>query len=316
MNKYSPVYNKIIYRFIFILLFFFSYQIKNTHTQNYNFFKPTPILKDNEIIKKEELKILSWNIFMLPYIGAINNNSNRAKAIGEIIFYMNYDIVVFQEAFNSFSRKLILNELKNKYKYVYSPVNEENNYWETNSGIWVLSKIPLQFIKSIEFTDSEGFDAVAKKGAVMYEGLWNNVVFQLIGTHLQAEEFSYIRKKQLKQLKYELLLPNRKKNVSQIICGDFNINSNDFFDYYFMLNILNVYNELRFSQNNITYDELNNKLAKTNIPIPKTLDYILISNNTKDIRIEKDMRKFYGINSDGLKYDLSDHYALECNITF
>jgi sphingomyelin phosphodiesterase len=253
---------------------------------------------------------------MLPYIGAINNNSERAEAIGEVIFNMDYDIIVFQEAFSNNSRELILKELDSKYQYVYGPVNEEKKYWVTNSGIWVLSKIPLQFIKSIEFNDSKGFDAVANKGAVVYEGNWNGKIFQLVGTHLQANEYSYIRKRQINQLNNEILLPHKKDSVPQLICGDFNINTEDFFDYFYLINCLKVKNERYFSLENISYDEINNKLAEKDKPVPKTLDYILIGNETINFAIEKNIKRLYGFSSDGLKVDLSDHYAIEGVVSF
>ncbi len=46
----------------------------------------------------QKLKLLSWNIYMLP--GVISNlNGRRAEAIGKWLAASDYDIVVFQEAF-------------------------------------------------------------------------------------------------------------------------------------------------------------------------------------------------------------------------
>lgn len=58
-----------------------------------------------------ELKILTWNIYMLPYGSVINRNHHRAKIIADKIKHCVYDIIVFQEAFDHRSRKLIKNDL-------------------------------------------------------------------------------------------------------------------------------------------------------------------------------------------------------------
>jgi len=319
MCKSTLLLNKFVFRFIFIILFFFSYQIKNSHTQPYidsSSSVKLSIDSRNSLSQKENLKILSWNIYMLPYIGSINSNSSRAESIGEMLSYMDYDIIVFEEAFHSYSRKIILKELGKMYPFAYGPVNLESNYLETNSGIWILSKLPLKLIKSIEYIDSKGFDAIAKKGAVLLEGIWNKKLFQLIGTHLQADEYSNIRKKQINQLYNELVLPYKNDSIPQIICGDFNINAEDSFEYFYMIKRLNANNNRSFSLNNISYDEINNKIAIKDKPIPKTLDYILISNETLNVEIERNIIKLQGYNSDGFREDLSDHYALEANIKF
>ena len=50
----------------------------------------------------------------------MNNNSTRAESIGETLLHLNYDIIVFEEAFYSNSRKLIKKELGNIYPYILS----------------------------------------------------------------------------------------------------------------------------------------------------------------------------------------------------
>ena len=76
-----------------------------------------------------------------------------------------------------------------------------------------------------------------------------------------------------------------------------------------------IKNDRLFSLNNVSFDELNNQLAITNKPISKTLDYIFVGNNNKNVYIERCIKKFKGYNSEGKQIDLSDHYAIEANIT-
>jgi len=320
MHKETFLLDTFSFRFIFLILLLFSYKINNSH--NLPYFDRLTQQKNNveKIIKKckqrDHLKILTWNIYMLPYIGVMNNNSTRAESIGETLFHLDYDIIVFEEAFYSNSRKLIKKELGNIYPYIYGPTNPEKNYFETSSGVWVLSKLPLKFIKSIIYNKSKSYDAIANKGAVMLEGNFNGKLFQLFATHLQADEYSIIREQQMDQLKKELINPFKVKEVPQIICGDFNVNAQDTSEYNNMVSKLNVSNDWHFSMNNISFDEINNKLAATDKPSPKTLDYVFIGNDFLRIKINRALKKFMGIDSDGKQIDLSDHYALEADIVF
>ena len=176
MNKNIFVTSKFGFKIIFLILFLFSYKVNNSLNKPYFDYKLRTIIIANFSLhkykRKDNLKILNWNIYMLPYIGALNNNSERAEDIGNLLAKTDYDIIVFEEAFYSNARKLITKELGLEYPYKYGPTNPENNYFETNSGVWILSKLPLKLIKSIVFNNSKGFDAIAKKGAVILLRLW------------------------------------------------------------------------------------------------------------------------------------------------
>ena len=57
-----------------------------------------------------QLKVLSWNIYMLPYISLFNHNGDRAKAIVAKLHDSDYQIIVFQEAFSSKCRHILAND--------------------------------------------------------------------------------------------------------------------------------------------------------------------------------------------------------------
>src|SRR5687768_14558396 len=64
--------------------------------------------KEEEITKGEKnLKILSWNIYMLPKIVVQKHKRNRAYAIVEELKKSDFDIIIFQEAFFPASREII-----------------------------------------------------------------------------------------------------------------------------------------------------------------------------------------------------------------
>src|SRR5688572_24013889 len=69
-----------------------------------------------KLIKK--LNILSWNIYMLPpLIYAETGKLKRAKVIGDILAKSDYDVIVFQEAFHTSARSILVEKLENKYPY-------------------------------------------------------------------------------------------------------------------------------------------------------------------------------------------------------
>jgi len=262
-----------------------------------------------------ELKILSWNIYMLPHCNLFNGNRKRARIIAEKLFTSDYNIIVFEEAFDYRARKIIKEKLQEKYPYIYGPANYSFFSFKTSSGIWILSTIPLAKIKEIEYKKSKGFDALARKGAVMYEGSWNGNEFQLVGTHLQADNPDEIRREQCKQIAFTLLQQYAKPNVTQIVCGDFNIEKDDTLNYNYMLHVLNAENGTMEGNLNVSYDELDNLLARKTNGKKQLIDYILVRNSSFVNFIQRKIKIFRAYL--GNKYiELSDHYAVEATVSF
>ncbi|HRG89875.1 MAG TPA: hypothetical protein PLW44_12705, partial [Chitinophagales bacterium] len=90
------------------------------------------------------LKILSWNIYMLPNIvPGKESKIERAHAIVEELKKDSFDVIVFQEAFLTDARTIISEGLKDKYPYAYGPANSGGFTIRASSGVWVISKIEL-----------------------------------------------------------------------------------------------------------------------------------------------------------------------------
>lgn len=263
------------------------------------------------------LKILSWNIYMLPYLSMLNNNENRAKAIAEKLNETDYQIIVFQEAFTSKSRRLLSKKLMKSYPFQYGPANKLRlPSLFTNSGLWVVSKIPLTELGQIRFSVSYGFDMIARKGAVLFGGEHRGKKFQILTTHLQADGSDMLREMQCNEIKEKLLNRYYKDSVPQLICGDFNIDMHyDHDNYNLMLNTLGAKNGEISGDIKYTYDEKDNTLVKKALGKQKVIDYILIRNDQLIDRIDRKVHTFY----EKLGHDyahLSDHYAMEATISF
>jgi len=271
-----------------------------------------PINKMNAS-ENQPLRILSWNVYLLPVLSLFNDNQQRARSIADQISDSNYDIVVFQEAFSLTNRRHISRRVKENFPYHYGPVNKGISPHRTSSGLWVISRIPLDLKSSIRFTKSTGYDALARKGAVIFEGLFNDKKFQLLTTHLQADGKPGIRERQLDEIRRKLLHPFTEADVPQFICGDFNIEKEDENTYNFMLELLEASDGALSSILLHSYDERENTLLRKPEGRTKLIDYILLRNDQLVHRIERKIKAFQRLVGEEVHH-LSDHYGLEAEI--
>ena len=263
----------------------------------------------------ESLKILSWNIYMLPYISLFNRNSDRARVIADKLQDSDCQIIVFQEAFSSKCRNILAKRLAKAYPFQYGPANKCMLPFRTSSGLWVVSKIPLNQLDRIQFSISKGYDAIARKGAVLFEGDFHGAKFQLLATHLQADDANHIRENQCAEIKEHLLNQYYNSSVPQIICGDFNIDMDDHANYKQMLHILEANNGEITGDTKYTYDEIDNTLVQNAQGKKRVIDYILVRNDQFIHQIERTVKTFY--EKIGQRpSNLSDHYAMEAVINF
>lgn len=269
--------------------------------------------KNNEVDSTDtKLKILSWNIYMLPKIVVRKGKKERAHAIVDQIKNNDYDIIVFQEAFLPKARKIIGEGLASLYPFAYGPANNSKNI-KTNSGVWVISKTPLKQLETIQFKNCTGFDCFARKGAIMLEGEWQGKAFQVLGTHLQADQYTEIREKQMDQIYLELLNRYKREDVPQIICGDLNTETDIREHYCAMLDCLDAENGDISSIEKCTYDGVNNPIAQSYGAKSKTTyDYILVRKNGS---MMSSIKRFVSILKKGKKH-LSDHYGVVCELKF
>lgn len=268
------------------------------------------ILNQNETA----LKILSWNVFMLPWFTLMRTGqAERGKLIAKVLNYEDYDVIVFQEAFHSVGRSMIAAGLKEKFPYQVGPANPAF-YPKTNSGIWIVSRLPLTFKGQIEFTGKRlGADWFSRKGALMVEAKKGDHVFQIIGTHLQAgfgKKYNAIRLGQCREILERLIEPFQEENVPQLLCGDFNTSWKFFADLPHIMNMLGVRTG-PFSgsiQHTCPADDYCHSESFPNL----TLDYVFYRANGKPaLSIQRKVRAFLHPWKGNSRKDLSDHYAVE-----
>jgi len=264
----------------------------------------------------EKIKILSWNIYMLPAVVNIKGKVKRAQAIGKILKNSDYDVIIFQEAFHRGARKKILSQLKQEFPYQAGPANRKLISYKTNSGLWIFSKHPIVSTKSIIFKNRSGVDAFSRKGGLIAEIMINNSLVQVAGTHLQNSGHASVRLGQCGEFYNRLLVPFYKEGVPQIICGDFNINKERHEEYNFMLQTLHATDGELNGEVRYSYDRLHNDLKVEPGQSKDLIDYILIGYQPNQLASVSRQIKIIRQNWDDAHHDLSDHYALEADIKF
>lgn len=263
-----------------------------------------------------ELKILSWNIFMLPRFVRPYAKRKRAKKIAEVISREDQDIIIFQEAFHSGARRILKKALKDAYPHMIGPVNHKPFWVKASSGLWVISKIPLTEVEAIDFKECTGGDCLARKGAVLLEGEWTGQTFQLVGTHLEAGAPDSIKYTQFKEIR-DLMNRHKKQGVPQMLGGDFNMGS-DKPGWDTMIQMLGVTEYTPDSDRKFSLGLDNDiRLAKGKKNArDRLIDFIFYEPNGVEPKVlKRNILKLTNRWSDEHE-DLSNHYAVEAVVKF
>lgn len=271
----------------------------------------------------DEVSILTWNIFMLPITFYPKNGQlERAAGIVEQLKDQAYDIIIFQEAFDRKAREILWDGLKATFPFSVGPGS--GGFLKLNNGVWILSKFEFTTIASIKFNSCKVADCISKKGATLVEFIKGGKYFQVVGTHLQSENYPETREEQFAEISEHLLTAYACEGVPQIIAGDLNTPVDDEKGYNNMLSILNAEDELPGKseiqkKDLVSWGGLNNDLfAIGNIRIPQLLDYILVKKNgTTPTWVGKNIKIIQQAwSGDKKKKDLSDHYAVAAIIKY
>ncbi len=269
------------------------------------------------VISPQKIKILSWNIYMLPgFVGKASMKLERADAIGELLAISDYDVIIFQEAFCPQARKKIKQHLQTNFPYTEGPANQKAFSLKVNSGLWIFSKYHIESSQSIIYNNRSGVDALSRKGALLVELNVNGQLIQVAGTHLQNSGDLNLKHLQCQEFADRLLKPNLKNGVPQILCGDFNINKENKESYQFMLSSLEASDGDLSGEIQHSYNRETNDLHVESGDKKDLIDYVLIKQNNSWVscnnREIKPIRKRWHSKHE----DLSDHFSLEAEIVF
>lgn len=258
-----------------------------------------------------DLKVLSWNTFMLPKPIKNSNQKIRTGVIAEAVKGQGYDFVFMQEAFTKDFRSHVGNTLKAEYPHQYY-LARKLALKVFGSGVYVLSKNPFKVLDKVYYDKCGSADCFARKGSVLIEStLATGKVVQFAITHLQAiEKLGHVRLAQLKQVK-AMLSKHKKPGVPQLLIGDLNIDvSEPEFDKG--LDLMNM-----------KHTELDGPISHTNViecykketAVEEWIDHMWIDSDTQ--LKESSMQALeLSYEYKGKKCNASDHLAIEGHFTF
>lgn len=278
------------------------------------------------------LKILTWNIWMMPpAVLQSPKNEARAAAIASELLARDYDILCLEKAFDSGARDVLEHRLGARYPHRYGPINDHGGLLppKINGGVWVLSRIPLTAVHTIEFRDHAGVESFSRKGAILLRGEWQGHAFQLIATHLQGESsidsnHQAIRDRQISQIGDDLIAPHVATTVPLFLCGDFNTERRDrkdpFADAPSFARMLALFQAVNGEEQRLTLEDkrVHNDLAEYDSGHVAELDYILLRRNGKPITgaWERVVMRHQGWDGPHGRHDLSYRFAVGASFTF
>ena len=265
----------------------------------------------------QPLKILSYNIYMLPPLAKFTGKQRRAKRLGDLLKDSDFDIIVFQEAFHGAARRKIARRMRGNFPYILGPANKRWYSLKTNSGIWMVSKIPLTQLAELDFEYCEGIDCWSRKGALLAEGDFHGQKFQILGTHLEAGGSREMKVSQYMELD-SLFTQFRREGVPQIAAGDFNTKKfKDTTWYNQLVKILDMEDGPLLSEQQFTSDSYINdiKIHRGDKKKQGVIDFIFYGSNGASAQINRYVRMPQWQWSKNRK-DLSDHFAVEAQIRF
>ena len=265
-------------------------------------------------LKASEMKILSWNVFMLPKPIKFSWQKYRTNLIQQELKKVDHDILFFQEAFVGSFHKALKKAIGDRYSHSYY-LKRRSIFYPMGSGVFIMSKHPFKIVDKVYYrlNTCAGADCFASKGSVLIEmKLPSGKVVQLANTHLQSMESKGRKRiKQINQVK-SMLEKHARVNVPQFLVGDLNIDIAEP-EFHEGLDILNMdYAEL---QGPILYtNSLKNECYKTSGDgiHHEWIDHIW--GNGADLRKASMQVRVMDFEYNGVRCPLSDHHAVEATI--
>ncbi len=289
----------------FILTFLLAYGIISQYLA---FAQPETVVKK----PGTEIKILCWNIYMLPLIN--KGQWGRVNHIEKHLKENDYDVLVLQEVFRERIKKQLIESLSEKYPYFAGPPGKDFGLFGQDGGVMIFSKHPIIYTDIIKFDEGcKGADCLSQKGAVFVEIQKGTQTFQVVGTHLQSmksNDCQKIRDRQMCTIYTDLLQKHYKNQVPQFIVGDLNTECHIPQRYIRMLTLLDA-KDAADSKAFKTHSTQNKFNISSNTDA--TLDYILYRANQSLLKIKYGFVKIFKGKWSNDNDDLSDHYAVEAS---
>ncbi|MFK7796802.1 MAG: sphingomyelin phosphodiesterase [Aureispira sp.] len=264
-------------------------------------------------IAAQQLKVLSWNVQLLPRSFSMFSKALRKKQAVRTPWIIahcqqaDYDVIVFQEVFDKPLSKQLQAALLASYPYQVQPLKQSGRL--TSSGILIVSKWPIQKVGAVVYPKGAHEDAWAAKGCTIVELQQGENAVYIAGTHLQAGGSNAAKTQRALQYQSIKTVLDMVTNDSLaiVLAGDLNTRKSERFVYSNMLDTLNMQDKPLDEERPYTID-LNNTW---NIGgLNQQLDYILL--RPQQSRLQLQQQKLLRLQKKWKEQpmDLADHYGV------
>ncbi len=276
---------------------------------------PFPLLT-SDLSNPNIINVLAYNIYMLTPPISLSDQGTRAAHIHQHI--QNYDVLIFNEAFDNSARSTLISNVSVEYPY-YTDVVDQSGSTE-DGGVIIFSRWPIEYSEDIVYTDCDADDCLAAKGAMYARINKLGTKYHIFGTHTQAWADATnvaTRQAQMTQLKNFLDSKSIPSSEAVILGGDFNVEkiANYLNEYNTMFTILNT-EEPVYQGHPYTYDYLVSDYADS--PYQEYLDYIMYEKAHLIPTVQTNTVVILRSIADNMWdiFDLSDHLAIQGRFVF
>ena len=264
-----------------------------------------------------ELKVLSWNVYMLPKPLKNSRQKERTQLIARELKKLDHDVIVLQEAFSENFRNVVSATLGLTHPYHLRLPKSGAFKQVMCSGLMILSRRPIKLVDYSYYETCAGADCFASKGVLLAEVGGSPTKIQLAVTHMQASNddvHEQIRHDQTLMVS-NLLRYHARAGTPQILAGDLNVDSRRGHEFPAMLATLGLSaqgQDLMESSKALATScfikRESTKLARIDhvLSHPRDLESFAIQTSVTPIRAELNSRLC----------DLSDHHPLSSKISF
>lgn len=170
------------------------------------------------------LKILTWNVQMLPElrrVDSLNKRQNERVAwIADYLKQQDADVLCLQEMFDKQALRSLVDSLRQTYPYIVPPQYGRSR-WLLSNGVLFMSRIPIKYLGHTVFPEGKGIEKLTAKGSCLIEGRKDGLHFQIAGTHFPTGKQRY-KDRALEALGKPLLEKYRRPGTPQLLAGDLN----------------------------------------------------------------------------------------------
>lgn len=175
----------------------------------------------SEVHQVDTVSLLLWNISMnWTTTTSMASAKKRASHIAKVI--APYDIVILTESF--MHRRTLLQHIRDNQSHPYIHTDPRVWYKLFDSGVVIMSKIPLLDARYVHYSKSALWDWFTSKGLLSCMFKIGDVIVDLYGTQLQGGSqicAHSARTKQVNELVSQVQLTHNPSH-ELIVCGDFN----------------------------------------------------------------------------------------------